>query len=286
MKTKIMKKALSLIAFSILVAFAQQQPQEQVQVQVQQVQMVPQEPQASPPPQQQELPPPPPPQQVYQPPQQQQVYQPPPPPPQQAPQQASPPLQQQVSPPTPLPQPARKYIGVRTSGGLIGVSGKNWKNSDPGYSFGMGLFWLKELDIASVNFGLALIYKKTGSYSDSFVGIDGTPPYKIEVDATEIALEIPALLRFNIFQLYIEAGPQLNFAFLPELKYTTEDGEKERDTDTDRNFVDCGLAAGLGYNISKQISIDARYFHGLISDFAERKEGSLYQITFGVSVMF
>lgn len=249
----------------------QQAPQQQQEVLPQQPPQHIVQPQQVPQPQYQEVP-------------QQQIISPPPVQPQQV-----------AQPQAPL-QLSRKSIGVRTSGGLVGVSGisdKYWKEVKPGYSFGMGLFWMKELDIAVVDFGFGLIYKKIASYKSDKGGtselLPDDPNYKpstkVKINATEVALEIPLLLKFNISQLFFEVGPQFNLAITTAEKYVIND-DKKSDTYSDRNILDCGMAAAVGFNISKQISIDARYFNGLISSFDDKREGSLYQATFSVNLLF
>ncbi len=180
-------------------------------------------------------------------------------------------LDDKVAQKAPAKQTKPSHFGVRLNGGPVFVSGDEWDDMDGGYSFGLGAFKLYDLDLISLNIGASVAYKSIATLSYTYSG------RHYEEEATEISLEIPVLLRYPIGPLYAEAGIQVNLAFLAEI---------DDDDYDDRNFIDLGIALGVGYNITKNISVDARYFFGLITDVDEDLKGTLHQITFGANFMF
>jgi len=192
---------------------------------------------------------------------------------------------QQAQPQEKAPEKQAKPLnfGVRLSGGLVGVSGDEWEDHDWGYGLGAGVFKLLDLNFALLNVGAQVAYKSIASLDDTYNGRD------IEQEATEIALEVPILLRYPIGSLYVETGIQVNLAFAAEIESSTSyNGYEESDSgDYDgRNFIDLGIAIGVGYNITNNFSVDARYFFGLLTDVDEDLKGTLHQITFGVNYLF
>jgi outer membrane protein OmpA-like peptidoglycan-associated protein len=181
-------------------------------------------------------------------------------------------------------------FGIRASGGITGLTGDLGATVDGGYALGAGIFFLIPLDFAALktlNIGASIMYKKTLStiLTDCDYNYYGTICYDYDAKATEIAAEIPMLLRFSLTeQLYIEAGPQINLAFLPEVE-VSRDGVSATADYEGRSSLDFGITAGIGFNITEHISLDARIFYGL-NDFEEATKGSLYEVIFGLNYLF
>lgn len=191
--------------------------------------------------------------------------------------------------------------GIRATGGLVWTGGDfDVDEIDGGFAIGGGIFTLHELsDVAAFNLGLNVLYKKIFSISQKICEDSYCP--ELEVGAKELSLEFPVLLRIlPIEQFFIELGPQLNIALSP--KFTVSiDGTSVSVDFTDR-IIDIGITAGVGFNITEQISLDFHYFYGLndgvdltglledanggydIEDINGPK-GPIYQIMFGLNYL-
>jgi len=98
---------------------------------------------------------------------------------------------------------------------------------------------------------------------------DGNKYVEPEVKILTHNLNVPLLLRFNIpvfRRLYIEAGPQAGF-FLRD-NYSSKDKQFEEElNDSDIRFktLDLQVIGGIGFDLGKNFSVNARYAHSLTS---------------------
>ncbi|MDG4651214.1 porin family protein [Chryseobacterium arthrosphaerae] len=73
-------------------------------------------------------------------------------------------------------------------------------------------------------------------------------------------LSVPVMFQYNIIpDLYVEAGPQFNFLIDARLKKSVSTAAYKNGT---KSF-DFGIGLGAGYNITKNIGVNARYVAGL-----------------------
>lgn len=114
---------------------------------------------------------------------------------------------------------------------------------------------------------LLFSYRNTKIQTGIIYTNDPTGPNDSHYIATlrESTLDLPVMLRYSLFRsLFLEAGPQLGYILnrkeeVEENPYGPYDPEA---TITDR--FDAGFAAGLGVNLSSNLTINARYFSGLL----------------------
>ena len=87
-----------------------------------------------------------------------------------------------------------------------------------------------------------------------------------QVNKKAIQLPVVAQYYFNN-SFYIEAGPQFGYIINGKLSYTKNDQtniEGATITTEMKNQFDCGISSGLGYCITDNIGISARYYTGII----------------------
>lgn len=108
----------------------------------------------------------------------------------------------------------------------------------------------------------------------------------VRVDYTVDYITLPVMLKFY-------AAPRLNLEFGPQLALKVNDKVKAKNTvtgvsatsDIDVRNVDFGLNAGLGYEFSMGLGIEARYNFGL-SEVLEGSNARTSVFSFGLSYRF
>jgi len=153
---------------------------------------------------------------------------------------------------------------------------------DGGLSFGGGIAAkipvISFIDVApEVNF----LYRKVAHW-DGLVTLAGKVP-KMEMDITEFAISIPILALITLPEgvvklpdmakgIFLEVGPQFDIPIAAKRKesWTGSIPAFERDFE-ERTTVDIGITLGLGYNITKNLTVDFRYVLGL-TDLADNKK--------------
>ncbi|WP_281232068.1 porin family protein [Flavobacterium gelatinilyticum] len=103
-------------------------------------------------------------------------------------------------------------------------------------------------------------------------------------------LNVPLMFKYYVIEgLNIEAGPQIGFLLSAKSKYKVTDdyGTVSSNDDIKRlcNSVDFGLNFGLGYDVTKNLSVGARYNLGLTnvykSDYFAKAKNSVISLTVG-----
>ncbi|GAB2771443.1 porin family protein [Salinimicrobium soli] len=98
---------------------------------------------------------------------------------------------------------------------------------------------------------------------------------------TETLIDLPVMLRFKMSRLFIETGPQ--FGFLINQKEEVKEnpyGDQEVSLDNYDTF-DAGLAAGIGYSFFSKITLNFRYFQGLI-----KRDESVNSLAFNLGMEY
>lgn len=95
-----------------------------------------------------------------------------------------------------------------------------------------------------------------------------------DMDISEMGIDVPVMARYNIGQIFVQAGPQIGFNI--SSKFDDEDNDN-------RAALEYGLTGGAGYKVSEQISVDARYYYGLstIDDEGDLKANPFYVLVGG-----
>lgn len=112
---------------------------------------------------------------------------------------------------------------------------------------------------------------------------NGTKYYSPDVKILTHNLNIPLLLKSNMLflpGLYVEIGPQVGF-FLKD-SYSSKDKELEEElNDADINFktADFQIIGGLGFDIGKKVSVNARYCHALTSIYEAGFKNRVFQFS-------
>jgi len=174
-------------------------------------------------------------------------------------------------------------FGARVAGGTGSFTGDAGEDLDDyGWHVGGGAFMLCDFGFAALNVGASAVYKTPG-------GTDNLKGPEMEIYITEIAIEIPVLLRYFVTKrIYIEAGPQINLAFSPTSKMKSNIGQslpRDEDIINDR-FFEFGIAGTFGYMINKKLSMDMRYFRSLTNYVDAEPKGGIHQLSFGISYLF
>lgn len=110
----------------------------------------------------------------------------------------------------------------------------------------------------------------------SFQGSEANDEVKVKVDY----LIIPLMAKYYLSEKFsIEAGPQIGFLINDKAEFN---GSDIPDADTDASSFDFGLNAGIGYDISSNLLVQARYNYG-ITTVAENPDikNSVFQISLG-----
>ncbi|WP_334127059.1 porin family protein [Empedobacter brevis] len=163
-------------------------------------------------------------------------------------------------------------FGIKSSVNMSSFNGKDVKDNDYKVGFSAGVYGHFPLTDQfavqpEVNFT-----RMGGKYKDEVTEVgNATVKYKNKTTLDYIQVPVmfkyyPAASRFNV-----EAGPQFGFNMYASNKkqistyanntvYTTE--EKFDEKDNVKNF-DFGVNFGLGYNVTDNINVGARYYMGL-----------------------
>ncbi|MDX1761030.1 MAG: porin family protein [Christiangramia sp.] len=95
---------------------------------------------------------------------------------------------------------------------------------------------------------------------------------------TDYTLNLPLLAQvYPTKNFYFEAGPQMEYILekdnnIQENPFDDFNSEPFQETDMEYDRFDLGAALGLGYLISENLSVNARYYAGLLGrDFIETK---------------
>lgn len=91
-------------------------------------------------------------------------------------------------------------------------------------------------------------------------------------------LSLPVFIQYSIVpNLYIEAGPEISYLLSSKDKFNgNEDYYGETiDNMEDMKKIDFGLGLGLGYNITNEFGVNARYVQGLLDVYKETTEGDI-----------
>jgi len=93
-------------------------------------------------------------------------------------------------------------------------------------------------------------------------------------DMSEMGLDVPVMVRYNLGEIFVQAGPQIGF----NISSKTEDEDNDN-----RAALEYGLTGGAGYKVTEQISVDARYYYGLstIDDEGDFKANPYYVMVGG-----
>jgi hypothetical protein len=97
-------------------------------------------------------------------------------------------------------------------------------------------------------------------------------------------LTLPILFEYNTSnKFYFQIGPELNYLIGAKMKNSTTDISVA----DNYNKFDISLAGGVGYKISKKVSLETRYIYGL-SQINQKPEifGSQYNRTFQVNLIY
>ena len=97
----------------------------------------------------------------------------------------------------------------------------------------------------------------------------GSDIFDIETNISESVIAVPLILRYYWTRsFFVDAGPQLGYIIDRSEKIENdpfEQSEREALTqDYDHDKFDLGLSVGAGYNLNEDLSINGRYFLGLI----------------------
>ncbi len=97
-------------------------------------------------------------------------------------------------------------------------------------------------------------------------------------------LTLPVLFEYKTSnKFYFQLGPELNYLIAAKMKNSTID----KSVMDEYKKVDISLVGGLGYNISKKISLETRYIFGLSQISQESKIfGSEYNRTFQINLIY
>lgn len=91
-------------------------------------------------------------------------------------------------------------------------------------------------------------------------------------------ISVPLMLQYNIIPgLYIEGGPEVSYLLSAKDKFNgTSNYEAETIDYTDElNKIDVGVGIGIGYNITQNFGLNARYVPGLFDIYKETTEGDI-----------
>lgn len=104
-------------------------------------------------------------------------------------------------------------------------------------------------------------------------------PIDFKTAITETTISIPIVLQYYVVnRFYLEDGPQVGIILdiKEKLKSPSDDGDFGEIPIGDYDTFDFGLAAGLGYDLTENLSLNFRYFLGLIErDVIEMKSSVL-----------
>jgi outer membrane protein OmpA-like peptidoglycan-associated protein len=190
------------------------------------------------------------------------------------------------------PQKAEFMLGPRLSIGLNNFS-TGYSEVDKemkvktGLGFGVGLALsipILDSDLLTFNPELNFLYRKLFGYTDPGIGVEFLDG-KAEVDMTEFAASIPAILRYNLGKIYLAGGVQLDIPFNAEFVFE-EDGRKASLGFKKRAAFDFGAVVGLGYNIKERVSADFRWVKGLTKPSKDDKKSSFDQFGIGITYLF
>ena len=97
----------------------------------------------------------------------------------------------------------------------------------------------------------------------------GSSVFDIETNIVESVLAVPLILRYYFTSsFFVDAGPQLGYIIDRSEKIENDPFEQPGNpgpgVDYDHDKFDLGLSVGAGYNLTRDLIINGRYFLGLI----------------------
>jgi len=178
-------------------------------------------------------------------------------------------------------------LAPRLSGGISGFYGHKRVNNlflRSSYSFGAGIVVLVPLIDGFLSLDPAIQYSYSRTHSEwSKNELFSKKVRKATVSSH--ALEIPVLARLDLTDvLFVEIGPQFNFILssTTETEISSALGGKESYDTPDLNLFVFGGAVGIGYNVTKEFSVDIRGQYGFF-EYAEDTYGKPWIIHLGLS---
>ena len=109
-----------------------------------------------------------------------------------------------------------------------------------------------------------------------------TDTFDFEYKINELTVLIPLMIQVYVSQtLYIESGPQVGFILDRKISSSQEllDGNDNSFIVQDGDSFDFGVNVGVGYDVSKKISLNVRAYSGLI-----KRDDEIKLLTFNLGI--
>jgi len=116
----------------------------------------------------------------------------------------------------------------------------------------------------NIDVELDVLYSTQGFKEDVYITVTDTPDdTKKTCTVTSHYINVPVVAKYFVVNgLYLEFGPQIGF--LLSKKDNLEINNTDIYESSKTKKVDFGLAAGLGYEFTNRIFLNARYSHGFV----------------------
>ncbi len=92
---------------------------------------------------------------------------------------------------------------------------------------------------------------------------------KIHFHFTSHYITVPVAIKYYpIDRFYVECGPQLGFLLSKKFGSSSDDDELDKSFDTSEcNVFDFGILGGIGFNVTDNVFVEAKYIHGFCDTF-------------------
>ncbi|MBS1571048.1 MAG: PorT family protein [Bacteroidetes bacterium] len=144
-------------------------------------------------------------------------------------------------------------IGVKAGGNLSSISENDTKSQ---FGFYAGLYLNSPIN-SKLSIQPEVVYSLQGA---EVTGL----PSGVTGNLNLGYINIPVMFQYTVAQdLFVEAGPQFGFLVDATLKATAGGYTVKQDVKNQMNTFDFGIGAGLGYNFTPNLSMNARYIAGV-----------------------
>lgn len=159
-----------------------------------------------------------------------------------------------------------QQFGVKAGVNISSVSKDTWEDSKSKVGFNAGVFMNAPL---AENFSIQpeVLYSQYGAKTTTKL-LNQTYSSTMSLDY----ITVPVMFQYNATpEFYLEAGPEFGFLVSAKNKFENEstgNSNTSKDFKDSLNTFNFGVGIGLGYNITPEFGINARYIAGL-NDFTD-----------------